>query len=189
MTTWAVWAALRKLPREAWIALAFVFLAVGCYAAQQNALRAAYERGKRDAAQGVSFDSALVAQSAAAVALRTAHTDTVTRTVVRTRWQVDTLIRELPPEIAALPPVDTLVRLTQSLLVQMDSLGMAHTAERAAWTERAKVDSAAIYALRILGTARGDTIATLRKRPRWRTVVVGTLTGAATGAAAVILRR
>ena len=149
----------------AWgVAVALALLAALWWAHTATVARA-FADGRRTAADGVVFDSLLLERAAVRVAKSMAHTDTVWLRAKTAKAKTEAAITTLPPEIAALPPVDTLVRLTQSLLVQVDSLGIAHTAERAAWTERAKVDSAAIYALRILGTARGDTIATLAKRP------------------------
>jgi len=181
--------ALRKLPREVWLFALAVLAAWSMSRAILSYGAAKYALGKRDAAQGVVFDSVMLSRAAERVAKQIAHTDTVWLQAKASAKKATAAVAALSPDVAALPPVDTLVQAVTALVAHVDSTDHAITAERAAWTERAKVDSAAIYALRILGTARGDTIATLRKRPRWRTVVVGTLTGAATGAAAVILRR
>jgi hypothetical protein len=142
---------------------------------------AAFDRGRKTAADGVVFDSLVIERAAIRAAKAMAHTDTVTQRVLVTRYRVDTLITQLPPAVAEVPEVKALVTAVQTLTVQVDSLTTAHTAERAAWTEKARVDSSAIYALRIIGTAQRDTITTLTKRPKWRTVVVGTLAGLATG--------
>lgn len=180
--TWlAVWSALKRVPRQAWGFLLGVTLLAAVYAFHLNRVHSAYAAGKRAAAQGVVFDSAMLARAAERVAKQTAHTDTVVERVTVTRWRVESLTVALPPEVRVLPPVDTLVRVTQSLLTQVDSLGTAITAERAAWTERAKVDSAAIYALRVIATAQADTIRTLNKRPRWRTVLGAVAVGVVGG--------
>ena len=179
---------LRRVPRDVWFVVAGVALVSAGYFAVVAKVNAAYERGKRDAAQGVVFDSVTLARAAERVAKASAHTDTVTQRVTVTRYRVDTLIAQLPPAVAEVPEVKALVVAVQTLTVQVDSLTTAHTAERAAWTEKARVDSAAIYALRIIATAKGDSIVQLQKRPRWRTVVVGTLAGIATGFVAGVLK-
>ena len=172
---------LRRVPRDVWFLVAGVALVSAGYFAVVAKVNAAYERGKREATQGVVFDSVTLARAAAVVAIKAAKVDTITRTVILTRRKLDTLIVALPPEVVNVPEVKALVTTVQTLTVQVDSLTTAHTAERAAWTEKARVDSSAIYALRIIGTAQRDTITTLTKRPKWRTVVVGTLAGVATG--------
>ena len=177
---WAL-TALRRVPRDVWFLVAGVALIVAGYAAVVRYGASNYARGKRDAAAGVVFDSVTLARAAERVAKASAHTDTVTQRVTVTRYRVDTLIAALPDSAKLLPVVPELVATVQAFTVQVDSLTTAHTAERAAWTEKARVDSAAIYALRIIGTAQRDTITTLTKRPKWRTVVVGTLAGIATG--------
>lgn len=180
--------ALRKLPREVWLFAAALAFVAGGYVTVVAKINAAYERGKRDAAAGVVFDSVMVERTAIRVAKQMARTDTVTERVVRTRWKVDTLITQLPPAVANVPEVKALVATVQTLTVQVDSLVSAHTAERAAWTEKAKVDSAAIYALRVIATARGDEVEQLKQRPRWRTVVGGVVTGAVLGVVAGVAR-
>ena len=184
---WVV-SALRKLPHEAWlfvlglsVALSLV-VGITHYGAEQ------YAKGKRDAAQGVVFDGAMVARAAEVVSRKAAKVDTITQRVLQTRWKVDTMVLQLPPAVADVPEVKALVTAVNTLTVQVDSLTTAHTAERAAWTEKARVDSAAIYALRIIGTAQRDTIMTLQKRPKWRTVAVGTLTGALLGVVAGVVK-
>ena len=149
---------------------------------------AAFDRGRKTAADGVVFDSLVIERAAIRAAKAMAHTDTVTRTVLVTRYKVDTLITQLPPAVAEVPEVKSLVTAVQTLTVQVDSLTTAHTAERAAWTEKARVDSAAIYALRIIGTAQRDTIMTLQKRPTWRTVVGAGLGGALLGVVAGVVK-
>lgn len=120
-----------------------------------------------------------------AEAIATAHTDTVRERVVVTRWQVDTLIRQLPPEVREIPAVDTLVRVVTVLTVQVDSLDRALDRERIASKLRADVDSAAIVSLRIMTHEQERTIVRLQKRPTWAKVggafVVGALVGVAVG--------
>lgn len=181
MTWLTILSALRRVPGQAWAGIGVVGAVWLIYGLHTNAVRDAYAQGKRDSAQGVVFDSAMVARAAEAVALRTAHTDTVVQRVVVTRTRVESLTVALPDSVRAIPAVDTLVQTVGVLLTQVDTLTQAITAERAAWTEKAKVDSAAIYALRVLGTAQRDTILTLQKRPRWRTVLGAVVVGAVGG--------
>ena len=189
MTAWAMFSALKRVPRGVWLLVLAGLALWSAVAAGRSYGAAQYALGKASATHGVTFDSTMVARAAEAVALRTAHTDTVVRTVIQTRTRVESLLVALPDSLRPVPEVAQLVSTTYELTAQVDTLTTAITAERAAWSERAKVDSAAIYALRVIGTARADTIQTLSKRPRWRTVVAGTITGAAAGAAAVLLRR
>lgn len=161
----ALWWAVRKAPRSVWAGLGLLALCGALIAWSEARRSAAYERGKRDAAAGVVFDSALVAHVAQAVALRSAHTDTVWRVVNRTQTEVRHEIETLPDSLKRLPEIARLVTVTTRLVGEVDSLKAAHVAERAAWTERAKVDSAALYALRVIATAQRDTITTLAKRP------------------------
>jgi hypothetical protein len=178
---------LRRVPRDVWFLVAGVALIVAGYFTVIAKINAAYERGKRDAAQGVVFDSVMVARAAERVAKANAHTDTVTQRVLVTRYKLDTLVVQLPPEVANVPEVKALVTTVQTLTVQVDSLVSAHTAERAAWTEKARVDSSAIYALRIIGTAQRDSIVQLEKRPtRLKAAVYTVLAGAVGFVAGVV---
>jgi hypothetical protein len=133
------------------------------------------------------FDSAMVARAAEVVAIKAAKVDTITRTVIQTRRKLDTLVVQLPPEVVNVPEVKALVTTVQTLTVQVDSLVSEHTAERAAWTEKARVDSSAIYALRIIGTAQRDSIVQLEKRPtRLKAAVYTVLAGAVGFVAGVV---
>jgi hypothetical protein len=178
----------RRLPVEAWVAIAAGVLTLALIRGVHDYGAKRYDQGRRDAAAGIVFDSATLARAAEVVVIKAAKVDTITRTVIQTRRKVDTLIVALPPEVVNVPEVKALVTTVQTLTVQVDSLVVAHTAERAAWTEKARVDSSAIYALRVMNTAQRDTIVTLEKRPRWRTVVTWTLTGAAAGFVAGVVR-
>ena len=117
--------------------------------------------------------------------IASAHTDTLRVRVVVTRWQVDTLIRQLPPEVREIPAVDTLVKVVTVLTVQVDSLDRALDRERVASKLRASVDSASIVALRITVQAKEEQVQRLQKRPTWAKVggafVVGALVGVAAG--------
>ena len=174
---WAV----RKAPRSVWAGLGLLALCGALVAWSETRLARAYAQGKRDAAQGVAFDSALVARVAEAVALRSAHTDTVWRVVNRTQTEVRHEIETLPDSLKKLPEVARLVAVTTRLVVEVDSLKAAHVAERMAWTERARVDSANVYALRVLATAQRDTITTLAKRPTRKEAALYALLGVGAG--------
>lgn len=173
MTWLTVWSAIKRVPRSVW---AFVALAAVCSALVwwSEARRAvAYQQGKRDAAAGVVFDSVMLERAAIRVAKQMAHTDTVTVTVVRTARTVDSLVIRVPDSLRVVPEIAALANTARVLTRQVDSLVLAHGAERAAWTEKARVDSAAIYSLRILATAQRDTMAVLKQRPT-RVKAVGT---------------
>lgn len=177
----ALWWAVRKAPRSVWAGLGLLALC-GTLVAWSEARRTqAYQQGKRDAAQGVAFDSALVAHVAQAVALRSAHVDTVWRVVNRTQTEVIESVRLVPDSLKAVPEIARLVAVTTRLVSEVDSLKVAHVAERMAWTEKAKVDSAAMYALRVIATARGDTITTLAKRPTKKRAALVALLGVGAG--------
>lgn len=167
----AGWRLVRRVPRPVWgvVALAALCGALVWWSEARRA--AAYRQGRRDAAAGVVFDSLLLERAAVRVAKQMAHTDTVTVTVVRTARIVDSLVIRVPDSLKAVPEVAALAQTARVLTRQVDSLVTAHALERLAWVEKAKVDSAAVYALRVIATARGDTITALQKRPRWRTLV------------------
>lgn len=171
--TAVLWAlnALRKLPAWAYGAVAGVAVCVALWMAHRSAVGSAYERGKRDASQGVVFDSVMIARAAEVVAIRAAHTDTVVRTVTRTVRRLDTLILRVPDSLRTVPEVVAVVEGARDVSAGFDSLVTVVTVERAAWTERARVDSANSYALRVIATARGDTIVQLKKRPTWKKAV------------------
>lgn len=162
---WSVWSTLKRIPKAVWGMFVGVVLVVAVVVLHRAAVGNAFEAGKKAATEGVVFDSVTLARAAERVAKASAHADTITRTVLRTRYKVDTLIQALPDSAYLLPVVPELVATVQTLTVQVDSLSTAHASERMANIERARVDSAAIYALRIIGTAQRDTIMTLQKRP------------------------
>jgi hypothetical protein len=180
---------LRRVPAWGWRTLSASVIALALWIGHEREVTQAYAQGKRDAAAGVVFDSLLSQRAAEVVAIRSAHTDTVTRKVRTTRKRVDAMIAALPDSVRVIPAVDSLLGVVRTLTVEVDALVSAHTAERAAWTEHAKVDAAAIYSLRIIATNQADTIATLKRRPHWRTVALGSVVGAAAGMlAGVVLR-
>lgn len=179
---------LRRVPRDIWFLVAGVALVVCGYFAVLNYGAEKYNSGKRAAAQGIVFDSVTLARAAERVAKANAHTDTITRNVVKTRWKIDTLVRELPPDVAAIPEVNVLVTSVRTLTVQVDSLTTAHAAERLATIERARVDSSAIYALRVMNTAQRDTIVQLQKRPTRLKAAVYTVIAGALGVVAGVVK-
>lgn len=174
---WAV----RKAPRSVWAGLGLLALCGALIAWSEARRSAAYERGKRDAAAGVVFDSVLLERAAIRVAKAMAHTDTVTRIVTRTQTEVIESVRLVPDSLKAVPEIARLVTVTTRLVGEVDSLKAAHVAERLTWTEKAKVDSAALYALRVIATARGDTITTLAKRPTKKKAALVALLGVGAG--------
>lgn len=172
---WA-WRRLRRVPADVWTVVAIALAGTALMAWSEARRASAYDRGKRDAAAGVVFDSVLLERAALRVAQQLAHTDTVTVVVTRTQREVTKVIETLPDSLHAIPDVARLVAVTTRLVHEVDSLTAAHVLERAAWTERARVDSAAVYALRVLATAQRDTITTLTKRPTWTRLVGAAVT-------------
>ncbi len=169
---WA-WRRLRMVSADVWTFVVLALVSVALMAWSEARRGAAYRQGRRDAAAGVVFDAVLLERAALRVAKQMAHTDTVTVVVTRTQREVTTVLEALPDSLKAIPDVARLVVVTTRLVHEVDSLKAAHVLERAAWTERARVDSAALYALRVLATAQRDTITALTKRPTW-TRLVGT---------------
>jgi hypothetical protein len=171
----------KGLPAVLWGAVIFGAIVFALWLGHSRAVSQAYTQGKQDAAAGVVFDSLLSQRAADVVTIRTAHTDTITQRVTVTRWRVDTLVKALPPSVAEVPEVKALVTVVQTLTLQVDSLITAHDAERAAWTEQAKVERSNTYALRVLLTAEKDKNADLEKRPTKARAALYALGSAATG--------
>jgi hypothetical protein len=168
---WWAWRRLRRVPADVWTFVVLALVSVALMTWSEARRGAAYRQGKRDAAAGVVFDSVLLERAALRVAQQLAHTDTVTVVVTRTQREVTTVLEALPDSLKAIPDVARLVAVTTRLVHEVDSLKAAHVRERAAWTEKARVDSAALYALRVIATAKGDTVQMLKKRPTWKHVV------------------
>lgn len=180
--------ALRRVPAAVWVVLVIVGLAAGAVVYADRREDAAYARGKRDAADGAVFDSAMVERAARRVAAQIARTETVTVQVERSQRAAREAIAAVPDSLRQLPPVQLLITATERLLRDVDSLKSAHLEERAAWTERARVDSATNYALRVMNTAQRDTIVALRRRPTWKHVIGSAAAGALVVATAGLVR-
>ena len=78
-----------------------------------------------------------------------------------TRWKVDTLIRQVPPDVAALPDVKALIGATLTLSAQVDTLTRTLDVERAVSRLRASTDSAALVAASVVIAGKDDEIRTL----------------------------
>lgn len=181
MTAYALYTALKRVPRGVWLLVLAGLALWSAVAAVRSYGAAQYALGKASATQGVSFDSTMQARAAAVVALRTAHTDTVWLRAKASANKAVAAVVALPDSLRPVPEVAQLVSTTYELTAQVDTLTTAITAERAAWSEKAKVDSAAIYALRVIGTARADTIADLSKRPTRKKAALYALLGVGAG--------
>ena len=77
------------------------------------------------------------------------------------------------------PTVDAALMACDTLVADVARLTAVHITERAAWRDVHEADTSMIGAQAVVIVAQSDTIATLKKRPRWRTVVkVGASMGA-----------
>jgi hypothetical protein len=159
-----------KLPRELWAALAAVVLAWTLIAGVRGYGASRYADGRRSVTDGVRFDTVLVGQVRKADSIAKASTDKIVPRIVVTRWKVDTLIREVPDTLHAVPQIKALVVATLTLTAQVDTLTRTLDVERAVSRLRASTDSAALVSAQLVIIDREDTIVQMKKRPQWRTV-------------------
>lgn len=172
MALLAVWRFLRSLPTMLWATFGALALLVCAYAWLTVTIDRAYARGHRETVNAAHFDSALVAHTDSARATATAHTDTVIRTVTVLAHRVDTLVRRVPDSVrVAYPVVDTLVVEATALATVTDSLTVALASERVATTVALAVRDVQVTQARFVSFALTDSLTSVRKRPRWRTVV------------------
>lgn len=177
----AVWSLVKRLPLAVWALLGGVALVLGLVWSIQAYGDACYAAGRADVLRGAQVDGATRAWAGGVVRQAEAHTDTVVRRVTVARTRVDTLWQEVPDSLRAVPEIAALRVGIVTLTTQVDTLVGALERERAAHRVRAAVDSVALRGYALTVVAQRDTIATLRKRPRWRTVVGGAVVGAAVG--------
>jgi hypothetical protein len=117
-----------------------------------------------------------VTVSHAADSTAKAATDTIVRRIVVTRWRVDTLIREVPDTLRAVPQIKALIAATLVLTAQLDTMTRVLDVERATSRLRASTDSAALVSAALTIVHQEDQIVSLKRRPQWRTVfTVGAL--------------
>jgi prophage DNA circulation protein len=151
--------------------LAFVLLWAGV--ASYGASRYAAGRASVVAA---TQPATVVSVVRAADSTAKAATDTVVRRVLVTRWKVDTLLRQVPDSLIAVPAIKSLASSVKQLTAQVDTLARTLDVERAVSRLRAATDSAALVSAAHTIAAKEDQIVSLKKRPQWRTVVtVGAL--------------
>jgi hypothetical protein len=175
----ALWRLVRRFPAVGWGVQACA-IAVGCWWLVASYGGAQYEAGRRSvtatlAPSGVDTVVRIVERQAEA------RTDTVVKRVLVTVKQVDTLVQNLPDSVQMRPDVSKIVEKTYTLAAQVDTLVRVIDTERAAHHLRASVDSAQIVALKVTNAGLVRENMTLAKRPRWRTVALGVLTGAVVG--------
>ena len=149
-----------------------VALVVALWAGVVSYGTARYHEGRRSVTAGVRVDTVTVNVVRAADSTAKAHTDTIVKRLTVTRWKVDTLIRDVPDSLKAVPQIAELVSNAYTLTAQVDTLTRTLDVERAVSRLRASADSAALVAASIVITAKEDEIVTLKKRPQWRTVAV-----------------
>jgi hypothetical protein len=122
-----------------------------------------------------------VTVSHAADSTAKAATDTVVQRIVVTRWRVDTLIREVPDTLRAVPQIKALIAATLVLTAQLDTLTRVLDVERATSRLRASTDSAALVSAALTIVHQEDQIVKLKKRPQWRTVALALGAGVVAG--------
>lgn len=168
-----------KIPALAYgVALA---LFTGALAERQHYGTTRYNDGRRSVTDGVRFDVTLLGQVRAADAAAKARTDTIIQRVTITRWKVDTLIREVPDTLTAVPEIAALITATLVLTAQVDTLTRTLDIERAVSRLRTATDSAALVTASFVITARDDAIVQLKRRPQWRTVALALGVGVVVG--------
>lgn len=97
---------------------------------------------------------------------------------------VTAAVADVPMSVRdAEPTVDIALDKCVELAADVERLTAAQMTERTAWREIRIVDSTMISAQAVMLVAKNDTIATLNKRPRWRTVVKVAATTGAVGVA------
>lgn len=177
MTWAAVFALLRRAPREAWWLLVVVSaLAASLWSIQRYGDRR-YADGKRDAARGAVFDSTLAARVRARVETLTVSTDSAAARAKRSARAVRTIVDSMPPEVKALPDVAPLVTECTSLAARADSAFHALDIEREARQMQEIVHASALRAATVVITAVRDSNAVLAKRPTRRQQIITTVGG------------
>lgn len=169
----------KAMPLKAWLALACVSaLAGGVWwgHAQWEALRARdFERGRLHERQVSQLDSIWRANLARQQRAAEHRTDSVRRTVQRARSTLTHAVEALPPELAALPPVQRVVRSAMTVAQESEALTAAVDVERALARMRQTSDSALIATQRVIIAVQLDSITTLKRRPTWRVTTLVTV--------------
>ena len=148
-----------------------------------------YQAGRDSVTANVRVDTVTVNTLRRADSTAKAATDTIVKRLTVTRWKVDTLIRQVPDSLIAVPEIQALVGSVALLTSQVDTLTRTLDVERATSRLRASVDSAALVSARVVIVAQSDSIKTLERRPRWATVVKSSIGAGLLGAvSAVILK-
>lgn len=147
--------------------------------------RAAFARGVQVGRASSPVDSLLRAHAIERQQWAERRTDSAVATVHAVRKQVATTVAALPPEVAALPSVQLVVRITTQLARATDSLEQSHLAERAAHHLRQATDSATIAAQAVVITISRDSMAVLERelsrRPTWTQTGLAMVAAAITG--------
>lgn len=168
------------------IVLALVLL-VGVITAKY-ALSKAEQRGRAgamsEAAETMAGYVALVNPLLARKDSIEIRVDTLRLRATASAKAVAVAIAEVPQSVRdAEPTVDIALDKCVELAADVERLTAAQMTERTAWREIREVDSTMITAQALVIVAKNDTIATLNKRPRWRTVVKVAATTGAVGVA------
>lgn len=177
MTWTAVFALLRRAPREAWWLLVVVSaLAASLWSIQRYGDRR-YADGKRDAARGAVFDSSLAARVRARVETVTVATDSAVRRAQRSTAAVQRAVEAMPPAVRALPDVAPLVTECTTLAARADSAFRALDIERETRQMQDIVHTSALRAADVVIAAVRDSNMVLAKRPTRKQQVLTTVGG------------
>ena len=174
------WCLARRTRTAIALGLPIVAGLAGAYAvAQYGDTR--YAAGRQTSIRSARDDDALVGPARTAHQRAAAQTDTIIRRITVTRWKVDTLLRDVPDSLRAVPEIAHLVRVTVTLAAQVDTLTRTLDVERAVSRLRASTDSAALVSTQLALAASADEIRALAQRPQWRTVALALGAGVVAG--------
>jgi hypothetical protein len=185
ITARAAWAALTRVPGEVWVGavlLGGVWATIAGVYAYGDTRYAAGRAAVLDSMVHVLDDSLHDERQRhdAALAAAKGRTDTLVQLV---RGRTDTLwrtITALPPAVQTQPAVQALTAQCTALAEDCERMRAAFSAERARADSLRTVLTVQTDALAAQVLAQRDTLTTLAKRPRWRTVL-----GAVGGAVAL----
>lgn len=162
MTLLSLVSLLKRVPTWAYTATGALALVLGATLWHRAEVRAAFQAGR----YSVQTDAARVGPAQReTVTVVSARVDTVTKRVIQRVAVVESLIVAVPESIrVAVPAVDTALKACSALAQDCATMRRLVGEERAA-------REALTASLGATITATQDTVQTLAKRPRWRTVL------------------
>jgi hypothetical protein len=149
-----------------------VALMVALWAGVVSYGQSRYQAGRRSVTALAEAVPVAVTVAREADSTAKAATDAVAKRITVTRWKVDTLIRQVPDSLIAVPEIKALAGSLKQLTAQVDTLTRTLDVERAVSRLRASTDSAALVSARVVIEAKEDQIVKLKRRPQWRTVAL-----------------